>query len=115
VSDGTRTRDRLDHTQELSSSRGRLVSAEAMPSDQLLTAEEVARLLQVRTRGCTTLPAAARYLTCGSVDTSGFGVTQSMLGFVSLSADPPAAPEPPAGPDTGVGQPLASESTTLDV
>jgi excisionase family DNA binding protein len=28
---------------------GRLVSSEAMPSDQLLTAEEVARLLQVRT------------------------------------------------------------------
>ena len=60
--------------------------------------------------GCTTLPAAARYLTCGSVDMSDFGVTQSMLGFVSVSADPPAAPEPPAAPDAGVGHLLPAKA-----
>jgi hypothetical protein len=37
-----------------------------------------------------------------------------MLGFVSVSADPPAAPEAPAGPDACVEQLLASESSTID-
>jgi len=64
-----------------------------MPSDQLLTAEEVARLLQVRTswvydaarRGAIPHVRLGRYVQ--------FGVTQSLPGFVSVSADPPATPE----------------------
>jgi hypothetical protein len=43
VSDGTRTRDHLDHNQELDGllTHGRLARMEPVPSGQLLTAEEV--------------------------------------------------------------------------